>query len=211
MNFLVLDTSSRYCSVALSVNGIIYNDTREIPRQHNKYLLEMIKGVFEKANVDKKSLDFIAYGVGPGSFVGVRLAAAVCQGFAVGLDIPIIGFSSMFTIAKSTKGNLEKIAVILDARMGDFYLGLYNIQEDKIISENVHKLEEYSQYLHEGYRLVGDSIAELNIQNDDFKLDVGNIVGYVSDLYTKQKSQGKLTQEVFPIYLRGTSHWKTKE
>lgn len=211
MNFLVLDTSSRYCSVALSVDGKVYNDTREIPRQHNKYLLEMIKGVFEKANVDKKSLDFIAYGVGPGSFVGVRLAAAVCQGFAVGLDIPIIGFSSMFTIAKSTKSNLEKIAVILDARMGDFYLGLYNIQEDKIISENVYKLEEYSQYLHEGYTLVSDSIAELNIQNDDFKLDVGNIVGYVSDLYTKQKSQGKLTQEVFPIYLRGKSHWKTKE
>ena len=211
MNFLVLDTSSRYCSVALLVDGKIYNDTREIPRQHNKYLLEMIKGVFEKANIDKKSLDFIAHGVGPGSFVGVRLAAAVCQGFAVGLDIPIVGFSSMFAIAKSTKTNSENIAVILDARMGDFYLGLYDTANNKIVSEGVYKLEEHSKNLYLGYGLVGDSISELDIQNDDFQLDVSNITEYVSSLYTKQKTQQTLTQEVFPVYLRGTSHWKTKE
>ncbi|MED7788572.1 tRNA (adenosine(37)-N6)-threonylcarbamoyltransferase complex dimerization subunit type 1 TsaB [Francisella sp. 19X1-34] len=211
MNFLVLDTSSRYCSIALSVGSKTYSDTREIPRQHNKYLLEMIKGIFEKANIDKKSLDFIAYGVGPGSFVGVRLAAAICQGFAVSLDIPIIGFSSMFTIAKSTKTNSENVAVILDARMGDFYLGLYNTTDNEIISENVYKLEEYSKSLYEGYELIGDSISELHIQNDDFQLDVSNVIEYVYSLYTKQKSRQTLTQEVFPVYLRGTSHWKTKE
>lgn len=211
MNFLVLDTSSRYCSVALSVDGKVFNDTREIPRQHNKYLLEMIKGVFEKANIDKKSLDFIAYGVGPGSFVGVRLAAAVCQGFAVGLDIPIVGFSSMLAIAKSTSTNLENVAVILDARMGDFYLGLYNTANNEIVSEGVYRLEEYSKNFYSEYDLVGDSISELDINNDDFQLDVSNVTEYISSLYTKQKSQQTLTQEVFPVYLRGTSHWKTKE
>ncbi|WP_150467445.1 tRNA (adenosine(37)-N6)-threonylcarbamoyltransferase complex dimerization subunit type 1 TsaB [Francisella sp. SYW-9] len=211
MNFLVLDTSSRYCSVALSVDGEVFDDTREIPRQHNKYLLEMIKGVFGKANIDKKALDFIAYGIGPGSFVGVRLAAAVCQGFAVGLDIPIVGFSSMFAIAKSTKTNSENVAVILDARMGDFYLGLYNTANNEIISESVYKVEEHSKDLYLEYDLIGDSISELDIQNDDFQLDVGNVIEYVSSLYTKQKAQQTLTQEVFPVYLRGTSHWKTKE
>ncbi|ASG67826.1 tRNA (adenosine(37)-N6)-threonylcarbamoyltransferase complex dimerization subunit type 1 TsaB [Francisella halioticida] len=211
MNFLVLDTSSRYCSVVLSVAGKVYNDTREIPRQHNKYLLKMVRSVFEKADVDKKALDFIAYGIGPGSFVGVRLAAAVCQGFAVGLDIPIIGFSSMFAIAKSTEINSENIAVILDARMGDFYLGLYNVNKDEIVSEDVYKLEDYSKSLYLGYSLVGDCIYELNVENYDFKLDVGNVVDYVFRLYVEQRSQVKLTQEVFPVYLRGTSHWKTKE
>lgn len=211
MKFLILDTSSKYCSVALSVNGQVYNDTREIPRQHNKYLLEMIKGLFDKAGIDKKSLDFIAYGIGPGSFVGVRLAAAVCQGFAVGLDIPIVGFSSMFVIAKSFDSESEKVAVVLDAKMGDFYLGLYNVAKDEITFENVYKLDEYSPELYADYKLIGDSIAELDIQNEDFKLDVGNVVEYVAKQYEKQKEQGKLTQETFPVYLRGTSHWKTKE
>lgn len=211
MNFLVVDTSSKFCSVILSTNGQIYNDTREIPRQHNKYLLEMIKGVFENAGINKKSLDFIAYGVGPGSFVGVRLAAAVCQGFAVGLDIPIVGFSSMFTIAKSIGTQSEKVAVILDAKMGDFYLGLYNVSTDEFVSENVYKLEEYSKELYTGYELVGESINELEVQNDEFKLNASNAVNYVYKQYHQQKKRGELTQETFPVYLRGTSNWKTKE
>lgn len=210
MKFLILDTSSRFCSVVLSVDGQIYNDTREIPRQHNKYLLEMIKGVFDKAGVDKKSLDFIAYGVGPGSFVGVRLAAAVAQGFAVGLDIPVRGFSSMFAIAKSTKIASEKVAVVLDAKMGDFYLGLYDIYQDEVISENVYKLDEYNQNLHAGYKLVGDSISDLSIENNEFDLDVSNVAEYIQREYLKQERLGNLTQETFPVYLRGTSHWKMK-
>ncbi|WP_265658401.1 tRNA (adenosine(37)-N6)-threonylcarbamoyltransferase complex dimerization subunit type 1 TsaB [Francisella philomiragia] len=210
MKFLIIDTSSKYCSIVLSVDGQVYNDTREIPRQHNKYVLEMIKGVFDSSCTDIKSLDFIAYGVGPGSFVGVRLAAAISQGFAVGLDIPIIGFSSMFALAKSTPAASEKVAVILDAKMGDFYLGLYNLQTSQIISENVYKLEEYSQELYSGYELIGESIAELEIVNRDFKIDVGNIVEYIFDKYQQQKVTQSLTQETFPVYLRGTSHWKAK-
>jgi len=210
MKFLILDTSSRFCSVVLSVDRQIYNDTREIPRQHNKHLLEMISDVFDNSGIDKKSLDFIAYGVGPGSFVGVRLAAAVAQGFAVGLDIPVIGFSSMFAIAKSTKIASEKVAVVLDAKMGDFYLGLYETAQDKIIAEDVYKLDEYNQNLHAGYTLVGDSISELSIENEAFNLDVSNIAEYVKQKYFNQKEQDCLTQETFPVYLRGTSHWKMK-
>lgn len=118
MKFLVLDTSTSYCSVALSVDGQVYDDTRHIPRQHNKFLLQMISDLFDKAGVDKKSLDFIAYGVGPGSFVGVRLAASVAQAFAVSCDIPVIGFSSMFVIAKSNPINTSNVAVVLDAKNG---------------------------------------------------------------------------------------------
>ncbi|WP_150464986.1 tRNA (adenosine(37)-N6)-threonylcarbamoyltransferase complex dimerization subunit type 1 TsaB [Francisella sp. SYW-2] len=210
MNFLIIDTSSKYCSVVLSANGRVYGDTREIPRQHNKYLLEMVKSIFDNSCIDMESLDFIAYGVGPGSFVGVRLAAAVSQGFAVGLDIPVVGFSSMFALAKSTPTTSDKVAVILDAKMGDFYLGLYDLQTNQIISENVYKLEEYSEKLYSGYELIGESIAEIQIVNNDFKIDVDKIVDYVFDMYQQQKLNQSLTQETFPVYLRGTSHWKTK-
>lgn len=130
--------------------------------------------------------------------------------FAVGLDIPVVGFSSMFALAKSIPTTSEKVAVILDAKMGDFYLGLYNLQINQIISENVYKLEEYSKELYLGYELVGESITELEIINEDFKIDVGDVIDYVVDKYQKQKSSQSLTQETFPVYLRGTSHWKAK-
>ena len=170
-----------FVQVALSVDGKVYSDTRYIPRQHNKFLLQMIKEVFEQADIDKKSIDFIAYGVGPGSFVGVRLAASVCQAFAVSLDIPIIGFSSMFAIAKSTVNNAEKVAVIIDAKMGDFYLGLYNTNISEIISENVYKLDEYSKSLYNGYILVGEAIKQINLKPEiqEFKLDVNSLADFV--------------------------------
>jgi len=212
MKFLVLDTSTSYCSVALSIDGLVYDDNRYIPRQHNKYLLQMISDLFDKAEVDKKSLDFIAYGVGPGSFVGVRLAASVAQAFAVSCDIPIIGFSSMFAIAKSNAVNTDKIAVVLDAKMGDFYLGLYDVDKDKIISENVYKLDEYSSDLHKAYTLIGEPIKEINLEpeSQDFKIDTKNVCEFVLQEYLSQKHKEKLTHETYPVYLRGTSHWKTK-
>jgi tRNA threonylcarbamoyladenosine biosynthesis protein TsaB len=216
MKFLVLDTSTSYCSIALSVDGEVYADTRHIPRQHNKYLLQMINDLFDKAEADKKSLDFIAYGVGPGSFVGVRLAASVAQAFAVSCDIPVIGFSSMFAIAKTVsslcKSNKNQIAVVLDAKMGDFYLGLYDKVNDIILSENVYKLEEYTPELYQGYYLVGDAISQIELTPDliDVKLDVVNIISYVETLYNTQKISEKLTHETYPVYLRGTSHWKKK-
>ena len=212
MKFLVLDTSTSYCSVALTIDGQVYNDTRHMPRQHNKYLLQMISDLFKGADIDKKSLDFISYGVGPGSFVGVRLAASVCQAFAVSCDIPVIGFSSMFAIAKSTPVNTNKVAVVLDAKMGDFYLGLYDIAKDLVMSENVYKLDEYSSELYQGYKLIGEPIKEIGLvpEIEDFKIDFKNICEYIFKQYLNQKSEGSLTFETYPLYLRGTSHWKTE-
>lgn len=209
MKFLVLDTSTSYCSVVLSVDGQIYDDTRYIPRQHNKFLLQMISDLFDKAGVDKKSLDFIAYGVGPGSFVGVRLAASVAQAFAVSCDIPIVGFSSMFAIAKTNPLNTDKVAVVLDAKMGDFYLGLYDTVKNAVLSENVYKLNEYSSELYKDYTLIGESIKEIGLEPvmQDFKIDVARVCEFVSQEYVSQKNKGKLTHETYPVYLRGTSHW----
>ncbi|MDE4963537.1 tRNA (adenosine(37)-N6)-threonylcarbamoyltransferase complex dimerization subunit type 1 TsaB, partial [Francisella tularensis subsp. holarctica] len=84
----------------------------------------------------------------------------------------VIGFSSMFALSKSVTTESQKVDVILDAKMDDFYLGLYDKDIDQIITENVYKLEEYSQDLYAGYKLVGESIAELQLKNDDFKIDV---------------------------------------
>ncbi|MDE4965845.1 tRNA (adenosine(37)-N6)-threonylcarbamoyltransferase complex dimerization subunit type 1 TsaB, partial [Francisella tularensis subsp. holarctica] len=78
--------------------------------------------------------------------------------------------SSMFALAKSVSSVSKKLAVIIDAKLVDFFLGLYDKDIDQIITENVYKLEEYSKDIYAGYQLVGESIAELNLKNDDFKI-----------------------------------------
>ncbi|MDE5002863.1 tRNA (adenosine(37)-N6)-threonylcarbamoyltransferase complex dimerization subunit type 1 TsaB, partial [Francisella tularensis subsp. holarctica] len=81
--------------------------------------------------------------------------------------------------SKSVTSESQNVAVILDSKMDDFYLGLYDKDKDQIITENVYKLEEYSQDLYAGYQLVGESIAEIQLKNDDYKIDVANVVEYV--------------------------------
>ena len=211
MNFLALDTSTNYCSVAIRVNNKNFSLTKYIPRQHNKFLLKMIDEVIKMSGIDKKDLDFIAYGVGPGSFVGVRLSASVCQAFAVGLNIPVIGFSSMYAIALSTEiESKQNKAVILDAKMGDYYLGLYNYNSRlKISSEKVYKLEEFDKSQLENYLTIGDNISQINFNPEisDFYINVENILDFILNTYNQKKSNNELSNESFPIYLRGTSHW----
>ena len=70
----------------------------------------------------------IAYSKGPGAFTGVRMCIGVVQGLSLSCNIPTIGFSTLellgFRASKMLKA--EKIAVELDARMGEVYWAVYD-------------------------------------------------------------------------------------
>lgn len=97
-------------------------------------------------------------------------------------------------------------------KMGDFYLGLYDVAKDIVVSERVYKLDEYSSELYKDYTLIGEAIKEIGLEPElqDFKIDTKNVCELASQEYVSQKNKGKLTHETYPVYLRGTSHWKTK-
>ena len=99
---LALDTSGNSCSVALwSDTGLLIGQEELAQRQHTKRLLPMVQELLLEADVKMSSLDAIAYGRGPGSFTGIRIAAGVAQGLAFGI-----------------------------ARMGEVYWGEYIIDEN---------------------------------------------------------------------------------
>lgn len=152
---LALDTSTQACSVALNVDGVIMEDFRIAPRQHNALILPMVEQILAQANLTINQLDAIAFGRGPGSFTGLRIAAGVVQGLAYGADLPVIPVSTLMALAldgfKQT-GEHEWLAA-LDARMGEIYLGGYHIsqqQEQLIVSvteaEKVIKPESLTKF-----------------------------------------------------------------
>src|SRR5205807_473805 len=79
-------------------------------------------------------LNAIAFGCGPGSFTGVRIATSVTQGLAFALQIPVIPISSLAALAFTAHQELswEKIIVAVDARMNEVYWGVYEIKNNNV-------------------------------------------------------------------------------
>jgi tRNA threonylcarbamoyladenosine biosynthesis protein TsaB len=133
MNLLALDTSSAACSVSLQIAHQEYSSHLIEPKSHTNTLLPMIQKLLENSGAVINDLDAIILGVGPGSFVGTRIAAAVAQGIAFAGEINLIPISSMEAIAYEAmqKNNLENIIVVQDARMDEIFIGKYQLDNQK--------------------------------------------------------------------------------
>lgn len=216
MNILAIDTSTVYCSIALFTGDKqCFSVTRHIPRKHNEQLLPMIDELIKQADIGKRDIHLLAYGVGPGSFVGVRLAAAAIQAMALTLDCPVVGFSSMQAIAMSAYHNYkaEHVSVILDARMSDVYFGQYvwakDLQIMKATQERCLKVEAFNQEVEEqnlGF-IIGDVINDIELNAIDYCPDVSLLQDVIRYNYQQLKNHNTQTI-VQPVYLQGTSQWK---
>ena len=132
---LALDTATDACSVALWVKGKPYEHFDVVPRRHSDLILPMIDALLAEANTSLADVDAIAFGCGPGSFMGVRLATGVTQGLAFGIDCPVIPVSTLQGLAQAAyqTTKAERIMAGWDARMGAIYWGAYRLGEAGIM------------------------------------------------------------------------------
>ena len=132
MKFLALDTSSVACSVALAYDDGLWERHEEQPREHTRLLVPMIESVLEESGVELAQLDAIVLGNGPGSFIGMRIAASVAQGLAHGAGLGIVPVSSLAAVAAEVFAERaeEYVAVAQDAHMSEVYFGLFRRDAD---------------------------------------------------------------------------------
>jgi tRNA threonylcarbamoyladenosine biosynthesis protein TsaB len=123
LRILALDTSTEYCSVALWRDGEV--DAREVlaGQRHSQLLLPMVDELLGRHGIALKSLDGIAYGQGPGSFTGLRIACGVVQGLAFGAGLGVVGVVTLAAMAQAA--GAERSVCCLDARMGEIYHAAY--------------------------------------------------------------------------------------
>jgi len=123
MKILALDTSTDALSVALSHGDEMLVEHQLAAQQHAGLVLPCVDKLLSKAGVELSSLDGIVFGRGPGSFTGVRIAAAVAQGLAVGAGVGVYGVSSLLATAHAAyqQTGIERMAAVFDARMQEVY------------------------------------------------------------------------------------------
>ena len=123
MNILALDTSTEYCSVALWRVGAVHERAVRAGQGHSEMLTGMVDAVLVEGGLKLGMIDGIAYGQGPGSFTGLRIACAVAQGLAFSADIPLTGIGTLHAMALAC--GTKKVLCCLDARMQEIYHAAY--------------------------------------------------------------------------------------
>ena len=123
MRVLAIETSTEHCSCALWHAGAAVESLVNAGSTHSSLLLPMLMGLLHEAGSTLAAVDAIAFGAGPGSFTGVRIACSVAQGLGFARGLPLVPVVTLKALAEEA-GHAQVLAC-LDARMGELYLAAY--------------------------------------------------------------------------------------
>ena len=131
MQILAIDTSTEFLSLALWLDGRLLSRDIHAGQTHSQQILPMLRELLDEAQVELKALDGIAFGAGPGSFTGLRIACGVAQGLAFGANLPVVAVSTLQALAQQS--GADKVIACLDARMGEIYHAAYEKKNNEWI------------------------------------------------------------------------------
>ena len=153
MRILAIDTATEACSVALQDPTASYAEFELCPREHTQRILPMVRDILDRAATKLADIDVLAYGRGPGSFTGVRIGIGIAQGLALGAALPMVGVSTLATMAQGAwrRTGATRVLAAIDARMGEVYWAEYVRDESGVwqgeASEAVLKPEAVAERL----------------------------------------------------------------
>jgi len=222
MRILALETSTEYCSVALWQNGNVVNRCELVGQRHSELLIGILDSLLHEAGVKISELNGIAFGAGPGSFTGVRIACGVTQGLALGADLLVVGVCTLQALAQAA--GHDKVIAALDARMGEIYHAVYEKRAGSwvtICEPNLCLPQQAPQVPGSGWFGTGSGFAMygavLNnryagqISGSDIQAvpQASAIAEFAAPLFSA--GQGMDAAQAMPFYLRDKVALKTSE
>lgn len=173
---LAVDTASEACSCALWDDGSLRSRFKLAGRSHTQELMPMVQSLMAESGLQFSQLDGFVCGVGPGSFAGVRIGTGFIKGLALALDRPVVAVTSLEMMAQDKlEQGAERVAVAIDARLGEVYFGAFakdaeglasSLQDMAVLApENAHLPDaDRWQVCGSGWKTYGESLKQtLNI------------------------------------------------
>ena len=207
--WLALDCASDACTVALQTPRDVLVQHQVAPRQHNALLMPAIQALLAEAAITPAMLSGIIVGIGPGSFVGVRLAVCVAQGLAFSHDLPLQGVSTMQILAQVAycERAVQRVAIAQDARAGQVYYSLYHCHSGimrSLVADQVMPLSDLT-LPSDVDLLVGTGWALMELAPQYCQLYPR--ADMMFDLMDTKTSLADAPEAIQPVYLQGTRPW----
>ena len=219
---LAIDTAHQTCSVALARredDTDVYWLSEEVGNRHAERILSMIDEVLAEAKLSKADLGAIAFGRGPGSFTGLRVACGVAQGLGWGLNLPLVQVNNLEAFAQAVvrEGAVPagaRLAIINDARMNEIYAQVFESagEEERVrpVSESeLIKPEAVCEWMtvHGATFVAGSALAAYNpsLSVSAMYLDVPeSMIATMARLARWDWVEGNVVraEEAAPLYIR---------
>ena len=223
MKLLAFETSSDEGSVALLVDRTVNQKLIPAPRQQTAQLLPLTDRLLAEAGLRLEELDGIAFGRGPGSFTGLRVAAAAAQGLGLATGLPLLPVSSLAATAQGLwrTDHAASILVCVDAHMGEVYWAAYEIRDGlaRVVG---------AEHLTAPEGVTSAGLASWSAAGNGFEVHRGALArlrGRAHGIFPRVRpravdllpqaradlaaGRGRGPEGATPVYLRTESAWKT--
>lgn len=193
---LLLDSSNTYLSVGLAKDKkVVDKISYEAWQRQSEMMITEIDNILKRNNVDKKDLDAVVVGVGPGSYTGVRIGVTIAKTIAYALKIKLYGKSSLSLLKDPEKPTI----CLFNARSGRSYFGVYKgreVLEKDVVLENEKVLDYICK--HKDYIVNGDTYQ---IGLESGKYDV------IDNLLDFDEKEAVDPFRLNPVYLKDLLKW----
>ncbi|MFT6077239.1 MAG: tRNA threonylcarbamoyladenosine biosynthesis protein TsaB [Myxococcota bacterium] len=208
MKILAFDTTNQTLSVAIIFDEkIVAQENILTANQHSAMLTPLIEQCLKKSEIWYCDLDLIAFTNGPGSFTGIRVGFSCAKALAIATDVPIVAVSSLAAIAYSYLSENKKILVVNDARLDEFYLQEFVVENGHLKSNFepvMIKDEKIGEFIGEGEfilagsakNMIKDGLEEATIYPEDDFIDAKNIAILGKEIF-KNQGAGENNQALY--------------
>ncbi len=219
---LALETSGNGGSVALLVDGAVTERTIATPREQTNVIVEYIDALLADAGIELGMLDGIAFGRGPGSFTGLRVATAVAQGVGLALGTPLLPVSSLAAVAQRLwrEHGVEHSLICIDARMGEVFWAQFAAPGGEVAVDGDEHLSDPAavEYRGEnswvaaggGFAAYPTQLAALSRRAERVIADIEPLAQDLLPLATAALAAGRVSTlaDALPAYLRREDAWQ---
>lgn len=163
---LHLETATKVCSVALSLNGELkqLREIREDGYAHGEKLTLLIEETLQLEQIEAKALAAVSVSSGPGSYTGLRIGVSTAKGLCYALSIPLIAVDSLRCIREMAVEQYPdtNIVPMIDARRMEVFSSAYDPQGNVLKGISADIIEAHSYAAFEPFVACGDGAEKLN-------------------------------------------------